>query len=131
MMSRTRFWAALVAGALAFAGVTSSAQAQEIQITGPLAGQGAVRHLRLRREGRFEVAPSASFTLLDEYKRTILAGARIQYNVKDWIGVGVWGAVGALKTPTDLSDKIDTTALRNSRTAANVAGAKPGTGAFQ
>lgn len=134
MMNQTRLWGSLVAGALAFAlvsGAAKPAAAQEIQITGPLAGAPAVKHLRLRREGRFEVAPSASFTLLDEYKRTILAGGRLQYNIKDWVGIGVWGAFGAVKISTDLSDQIDTTATRNSRTASNVAGEKPGTGAFQ
>ncbi|MBW2459783.1 MAG: hypothetical protein JRI68_35155, partial [Deltaproteobacteria bacterium] len=33
------------------------ARAQEIQLTGPLAGAPAVRRLRLYREGRFEIAP--------------------------------------------------------------------------
>jgi outer membrane beta-barrel protein len=133
MMRRTRLLGSCFAGALALASMAAAkpAAAQEIQITGPLAGAPAVRKLRLHREGRFEVAPSASFTLLDEYKRTILVGARLQYNVKDWIGVGVWGAYGLLQTPTDLSDQIDNNAIRNSRTASNVAGAQPGGGAFQ
>ena len=47
-----------------------SASAQEIQLTGPLAGAPAVRHMRHYREGRFEIAPTASFSLLDEYRRT-------------------------------------------------------------
>ena len=51
------------------------AEAQEIQLTGPLAGAPAVRKLRLYREGRFEIARRSSFTLLDEYQRTILSAA--------------------------------------------------------
>lgn len=131
-MMRTRLWGSLVAGGLALALVSAAkpAAAQEIQITGPLAGAPAVRKLRLHREGRFEIAPTASFTLLDEYRRTILFGGRLQYNFADWIGVGVWGAFGALQPTTDLTDQIDKTAVRNSRTAANVAGTKAGTGAF-
>jgi len=35
-----------------------------------------------------------------------LVGARINYNLFDWLAVGVWGAYGAIKTTTDLSDKI-------------------------
>lgn len=136
MMRRTRLLGSLLAGALAFAGLMGSAKlvaAQEIQITGPLAGAAAVKRLRLHREGRFEVAPSASFTLLDEYKRTILFGGRLQYNVKDWISIGVWGAYGLIQTPTDLSDQIDNNANRNSRTASNVKGAagSKGNGDFQ
>jgi len=109
--------AALAVGALLS---SSPAKAQEIQLTGPLAGAPAVRKLRQYREGRFEIAPTLSFSLLDEYRRTIFTGARLQYNIKDWISVGVWGAYGVVSLTTDLTDQIDTVAPRNSRTASNV-----------
>ena len=99
---------------------STNAQAQEIQLTGPLAGAPAVRKLRQYREGRFEVAPTATFTLLDEYRRTILFGGRLQYNLKEWVGFGVWGGYGAINSTTDLTDQIDQEALRNPRTQANV-----------
>ena len=100
-----RFLAALTASfALLAAG--EYAQAQELQLTGPLAGAPAVRKLRLRRQARFEIAPTASFTLLDEYNRTILFGARLNYNFTDWLGIGAWGAFGAIQTPTALTDHI-------------------------
>jgi hypothetical protein len=70
------------------------AEAQEIQLTGPLAGAPAVRKLRLHRDGRFEVAAGATFTLLDEYQRTVMPGLRLTYNITDWLGVGVWGGYG-------------------------------------
>src|SRR5271166_678513 len=110
---------ASVAGAcvLAAAGTT---QAQEVQLTGPLKGAPAVRNMRLYREGRFEIAPAVSFTLLDEYRRTIIAGARINYNIKDWIAIGVWGGAGVASLTTDLADKVDGTAPRNALTAVNV-----------
>ena len=63
--------AAVAAGVLV--GSTGDAQAQEIQLTGPLAGAPPARHLRLYRQGRFEIAPTVSFTLLDEYRRPKLA----------------------------------------------------------
>jgi outer membrane beta-barrel protein len=96
------------------------AQAQEVQLTGPLKGAPAVRNMRLYREGRFEIAPAVSFTLLDEFRRTIIAGARINYNIKDWLAVGVWGGAGVVSLTTDLADKIDATAPRNALTAVNV-----------
>ena len=108
----------ILLGALATA---REAKAQEIQLTGPLKGAPAVRKLRQFREGRFELAPTVSFTLLDEYRRTILPGARLTYNIKDWIGIGLWGAFGAISTTTDLSDQIDSVAPRDNRTAVNVA----------
>jgi opacity protein-like surface antigen len=114
---RTVLAALAVAGALSAA---RAADAQELQLTGPLKGAPAVRHMRLYRQGRFEIAPSASFTLLDEYRRTILVGARVNYNITDWLAIGVWGAAGVVSTTTDLSDKINVTAPRDSLTAINV-----------
>jgi hypothetical protein len=97
----------VVAAGCAFFGLTERAEAQEILLTGPLAGAPAVRKLRLYREGRFEIAPAVSFTLLDEYQRTILLGARLTYNLTDWFGIGGWGAYGALiRIPTSLTDHI-------------------------
>ncbi len=106
------------------------AAAQEIQITGPLAGAPSVRKLRLYREGRFELALGPGFTLLDEYKRTIFISGRLQYNIFDWLGVGVFGGFSpeALSLNTDLTDKIEATpAPRNTRTAVNLpSGGGPG-----
>jgi outer membrane beta-barrel protein len=101
-----RLLSVVVAG-FAFFGLPERAEAQEILLTGPLAGAPAVRKLRLYREGRFEIAPAVSFTLLDEYQRTILLGARLTYNLTDWFGIGAWGAYGALiRIPTSLTDHI-------------------------
>jgi opacity protein-like surface antigen len=99
---------------------TGAANAQELQLTGPLKGAPAVRHLRLYRQGRFEIAPAVSFSLLDEYRRTILAGARLNYNITDWLAIGIWGGAGVASLSTDLTDKIDATAPRDPLTAINV-----------
>ncbi len=98
---RTTFTRSLTAGLLTaaatigLAAAPKAAQAQEIQLTGPLAGAPAVRDLRQYRKGRFEVAPVVAFTLLDEYQRTTLVGGRLQYNFTDWFALGVWGAFGS------------------------------------
>lgn len=101
--------AALAAGAT-LAALTSEAQAQEIQLTGPLAGAPAVRKLRLRRAGRFQVELGSSFTLLDQYQRTILPGGALSYNFTDWLGIGVWGGYG-FQYSTGLSDQLQTKAI--------------------
>jgi hypothetical protein len=90
---------------LATAGLAS---AQEVQVTGPLKGAPAVRHLRLYRQGRVEISPTVGFTLLDEYRRTILAGAMLNYSITDWLSIGVWGGFGgkALSSTTDLTDRM-------------------------
>lgn len=120
---KRRFVSAVLA-AVAAAGVLAAgpraAEAQEIQLTGPLKGAPAARHLRLYREGRFELDPVMSFTLLDEYRRTILIGPRLNYNIKDWIAIGGFFYYGAISTTTDLSDQIDAKAPRNPVTAINV-----------
>ena len=95
-----------IAALIAVSVVTERAEAQEILLTGPLAGAPAVRKLRLYREKRIEVAPAASFTLLDEYQREIFFGARLNYNFPDWLAIGAFGGFGALKMPTGLSEKI-------------------------
>ncbi len=107
--TRVASWllAATAAGAAMF-GFTGRAQAQEILLTGPLAGAPAVRHLRLYRQGRFEVSPAVTFSLLDQYQRTIFFGARLNYNFTDWLGAGVFGSYGAVKIPTALSDHVQT-----------------------
>jgi hypothetical protein len=97
---------ALALGAAAALTVTERASAQEILLTGPLAGAPAVRKLRLHRQGRFELSPAITFTLLDEYQRTILLGAKLGYNFTDWLQVGVWGGYGAIKITTYLTDQI-------------------------
>jgi hypothetical protein len=109
----------LLGSALALS-LAGPAKAQEIQLTGPLAGAPAVRHERLYRQGRFEIAPAVSFTLLDEYRRTIFVGGRLQYNITDWFGFGVWGAYGVGQLDTNLTSEIDATAPRTIETAVNI-----------
>ncbi len=106
-MSRIRrtAWAG-VAVVLALLAGTENARAQEILLTGPLAGSPAVRKLKLYRQNRFEIAPAASFTLLDEYQRQIFIGARLNYNLTDWLAIGAWGASGFIKISTALSENI-------------------------
>jgi outer membrane beta-barrel protein len=96
------------------------AGAQEIQLTGPLAGAPSVRKMRLYRQGRFEIAPGVSYTLLSEYERTLFTTVRLQYNIFDWLGIGIYGGYGIASISTDLTDKVEETAPRNTRTAANV-----------
>lgn len=100
---------AVLAGCTALM-ATASAEAQEIQLTGPLAGAPAVRQLRLHRKGRVEIGLGSSFTLLDEYQRTILPGLRVTFHPTDWFGVGVWGAYG-ISTTTSLADELQQKAV--------------------
>lgn len=112
-------------GLLAF---SEQSQAQELYLTGPLAGAPAVRKLRLYRQTRFEFAPAVSFTLLDEYQRTILLGGRLQFNITDWLGIGAWGGWGGIRLPTALTDHIQEVNASNKTRAASCAGTPDASG---
>ncbi|MBN2192947.1 MAG: hypothetical protein JW751_09030 [Polyangiaceae bacterium] len=102
-----RLLLALAAG-FGLLAATETAQAQEILLTGPLAGAPAVRKLRLYRQGRLTIMPSATFTLLDHYQRTIIPGIQLDYNFTDWLSLGVWGgfAPDPLHLTAGLTEKI-------------------------
>ncbi len=127
--SRTAWLATAACGIFAFAlaaMLPSEASAQEVLLTGPLAGAGAVHELRLYRKGRVEVAPTVTFTLQDEYLRQIMVGARVNYNITDYLAVGVWGGFSpeALKLEAGLVDKIQQ--VNEDRAADNAASAAAG-----
>lgn len=98
---------------------TKQAPAQEILLTGPLKGAKSVHDLRLYRKGRVEFAPTATFTLLDEYMRQIFVGARLNYNITDFLAIGAWGGFSPtpLKLEAGLVDKIQDT--NNARKGSN------------
>jgi outer membrane beta-barrel protein len=82
------------------------AAAQEVQITGPLAGQPAVRHMREYRAGRFNLMPTVGYTLQDEFARSLFVGLEANYHFLEWLGVGIWGAYNPADIDTDLTSQI-------------------------
>ena len=104
-MRKMNIWAALIAVAMT-ALAASTVQAQEVQITGPLAGAPAVRHMRLYRVNRFNVMPSIGYTLQDEFARSLFVGLEANYHFLDWLGVGIWGGYNVAQIDTDLTTQI-------------------------
>lgn len=102
----------LTIGASALA---SQASAQEVQITGPLAGQPAVRHMRVFRAGRFNLMPTASYTLQDEFARALFLGLEANYHFLDWLGIGIWAAYNPADIDTDLTSQISQTGQTTDR----------------
>jgi outer membrane beta-barrel protein len=84
----------------------SLAQAQEVQLTGPLAGAPAVRKLKMYRQGRISLTPSGYFSVNDEFRRHIMAGGRIEYNIFDFLALGVFGAKTIVGLSTSLADEV-------------------------
>jgi outer membrane beta-barrel protein len=100
-----------------------SALAQEIQITGPLAGAPACHHCRIYRQGRFQLQPTVGFTLQDEYSRAIMFGLQAQYHFTDWLGVGLWGAYSPLDIDTDLTTQVKENGQTSERNVLSLANA--------
>lgn len=93
---------------LAAAGVVleAPAAAQEVQVTGPLAGAPAVRHMRIYRDGRFQIEPSFGMTINDDFARTMLVGAQIAYHFTDWLGLTAFFDYG-LSLETGLTEQVE------------------------
>ena len=90
---------------------SQTAHAQEIQITGPLAGQPAVRRMRVYRDSHVQlIVPTVGYTLQDEFARSLMVGLEANVHFLDFIGIGVWGAVAnfanAFHIDTDLTSQI-------------------------
>ncbi|MCB9659184.1 MAG: hypothetical protein H6726_16140 [Sandaracinaceae bacterium] len=80
--------------------------AQDVQVEGPLAGQPAVRHMRLYRQGRLRLTPTFSMTLQNEFTRALIVGAEASYGLTDWLSIGVWGAYSVAQLDTGLTDQV-------------------------
>jgi len=98
--------ALLLLGVLISVSPVEKANAQEVQVTGPLKGAPAVRHMRIYREGRFMIQPQIGFTLQDEYSRAILVGGQVAYHFTDWLGLGLWGGFSVVNIDTSLTDEV-------------------------
>jgi len=114
MTRRLAFVFALLSG-LALVQAPRLASAQEIQITGPLAGAPACHHCRIFREGRVQLMPFAAFTLVDEFTRTIPLGLQATYHFTDWLGIGAWGAWGGISVDTGLTEQVTAQGQTTSR----------------
>lgn len=84
----------------------STAAAQEVQVTGPLAGAPSVKRLRLWRKHRLQLEPFFAFTFGDDYSRALIFGGEARFGFLDWLGVGVWGGASFVNLNTDLTRQV-------------------------
>jgi hypothetical protein len=84
----------------------SSASAQDVQVSGPLAGAPAVRKLRLWRDMRLHVEPFFAFTVGDEYSRSLIVGGEVRFHFLDWLGIGGWGGYSVAQLDTNLTQEV-------------------------
>ena len=97
----------ILIAALASLSTASKANAQVVYIEGPLAGQPAVRNMRLYREKRVHLKPFFGFTLQDEYSKAFLFGAQVGYYFTDWIGIDALFGYAPAQAKTDLTKEIE------------------------
>ncbi|MFT3922556.1 MAG: outer membrane beta-barrel domain-containing protein [Myxococcales bacterium] len=119
MNTASRFVLGLLLAAAGFLLDASDVKAQEVQVTGPLAGQPAVRHMRIYRDGRFQIQPSFGVTIADDFARAMLAGVQLGYHFTDWIGLSAFfdynlvqgGGIGNTGLTDQITDHGQTTNL--------------------
>jgi outer membrane beta-barrel protein len=86
----------LISVALSLLGV---APARAAGRRNPLEGQPSIRHRLELRNLRFEVEPFIGFTILQDFNNTVMGGAKLQYHLTDWVGIGgVFGGGAAVGT---------------------------------
>jgi outer membrane beta-barrel protein len=84
----------------------SRAEAQEVQVTGPLAGAPAVRHMRIYRDGRFQIQPSFGLTINDEFAQSTFAGVQLAYHFTDWLGLSAFFHYDVYSNDTGITDQV-------------------------
>lgn len=108
--SRLALGVCTLALATSYALPVDRAAAQEIQITGPLAGQPAVRQMRQHRVDRVQIVPTLGYTLQDDFARSLMLGLEANVHFNDFLGIGVWGALAnfgnAFQINTDLTSQV-------------------------
>ncbi len=87
-------------------GLATTASAQDVHVTGPLAGAPAVRHMRMYREGHVNLIPGVGYTLQDEYARSLFVTLEANYHFLEWLGVGIWGGYNVAPIDTDLTTQV-------------------------
>ncbi|MBN2340796.1 MAG: hypothetical protein JXX29_11425 [Deltaproteobacteria bacterium] len=100
-----RYTLALTFALVTLFGAAKTVSAQEILLEGPLAGAPAVKKKVQYRKLRFSVGPQFGYTLLNDYMHNFMLGAKAEFNVTDWLGIGVVGFY-TLNAPTHLTNHI-------------------------
>jgi len=106
-----------LAASFAWLAPAAPASAQEIQITGPLAGAPAVRRLRQHRVGRVQlIVPTIGYTLQDEFSRSLMVGLEANVHFTDFLGIGIWGAAANFANVFQINTDLTSQVVQNGQT---------------
>jgi hypothetical protein len=105
---RISLMAALALGFVTAEGLEgdNTVSAQDVQVSGPLAGAPSVMNQRLWRDMRLHVEPFFAFTIADEYSRSLIVGGEVRFHFLDWLGIGGWGGYSVATLDTNLTREI-------------------------
>lgn len=81
---RTRFFPVVILTAALLASASAGAEDKR----SPLEGQPAIRHRQQLRKMRFEIGPSANFSLNRSLRHSILVGAKAEFHFTDMLSLG-------------------------------------------
>lgn len=95
----------LIHSTLFLLGLTLFATTALAERKNPLEGQPAVRHRYELRDGRFEIGPSVAFSINRALRHAILAGAKLEYHINDWLSFGADVGYG-IGIDTGLTSKL-------------------------
>jgi len=84
----------------------NTVSAQDVHVSGPLAGAPSVMNQRLWRDMRLHVEPFFAFTIADEYSRSLIVGGELRFHFLDWLGIGGWGGYSVARLDTNLTKEI-------------------------
>lgn len=99
---------------------SNAASAQDVHVSGPLAGAAAVKKLRLWRDTRLHVEPFFAFTIGDEYARSLIVGGEVRFHFVDWFGIGGWGGYSVGQLDTNLTKEIQAKGVTEDRNRLNL-----------
>ncbi len=89
--------------------LAASTAAHAIQHGDPLKGQPAVRRRVLYLPKRLEVTPSLGVSFLQDYKHSLLVGAKLEYHFNDYISVGFAAHFSPISIESGLTSEIKST----------------------
>jgi outer membrane beta-barrel protein len=97
---------ALVASSFTALLVAAAPLAAHAQRKSPLEDAPAIRKRVELRETRFEIGPSFSSTVTQDFYHTVLGGARLAFHLNDWLSIAAFGGWAITNTSTGFQERV-------------------------
>jgi outer membrane beta-barrel protein len=97
---------ALVASSFTALLVAAAPLSAHAQRKSPLEDAPAIRKRVELRETRFEIGPSFTSTITQDFYHTFLGGARAAFHLNDWLSIAAFGGFAIANTSTGYQDRL-------------------------